>query len=438
MKVKASYTLLNNTITQTQLGEFFDSEREHGVINVFPAQRPTDWVGFGGAFTESAAYNYSLMSDENKQRTLEALFGESGLKYNFCRICIGSSDFGLNEYCYVEENDYDLHTFSIERDKKYVIPFIKDAISYAKYPIKLFASPWSPPAFMKDTNYRFQGGKLKAEYYELYAEYLIKFVKAYQEEGIFISVMSLQNEAKAKTTWESCQYTAEEEAVFAKVLRKRLNAHGLQLELLCWDHNKERLYERASATFDAAGDVLDGVGFHWYTGDHYGAIDAVRKQYPDKRVLLTEFCRSFSNIDHTTTAYAKEHVNVIANGAQGICEWNLILDENGGPYHNRPQNGGCDAPIRFNTSENTVNFSKIYYDTWMFSHFIQPHANTLYTSSFHELVQTCAVKNPDGSIVVTIVNRTGNEYGLLHLRMYGKALEISLPEDAIVTIILEP
>ena len=438
MKVKAAYLQRGTTIEPLTLGEFHESPREHGVVNVFSVKRPTSWMGFGGAFTESAAYNYSLMSDENKKKTLELLFGESGLRYSFCRLCIGSCDFTLDEYCYIQENDCDLSTFSIDRDKKYIIPFVKDAMAYANYPLTFFASPWSPPAFMKDTNSRFNGGKLKEEYYSLYAEYMVKFLLAYKEEGIEISMLSLQNEAKAATTWESCQYTAEEEAKFAKILRNTLDAHRLDVKLICWDHNKERLYERAEVCFENAGDVLDGIGFHWYSGDHYSAIDAVRTQYPDKFIILSEFCRTLGQIDKTTTAYAKEIVNTIANGTQGICEWNFILDENGGPFHNRSQSDGCDAPIRFDSHTNTVATSNIYHQMWMLAHFVELNANTLYTSSFHELVQCCAMENPDGNIVVCIYNNTGNDYGLLHLRYKQKALEFSLPINAMVTIILEP
>lgn len=438
MVIKEAYLLRNCTIEKVSLGEFLPSEREHGVLNIFPIKQQTDWLGFGGSFTESAAYNYALMNKENQQKTLETLFGESGLKYKFCRLCIASSDFTLDEFCYVEDNDYDLHTFSIERDKKYVIPFLKDAIAYAKHQLLLFASPWSPPAFMKDTHKRPEGGKLKKEYYPLYAEYLIKFLKAYQSEGIEIPILTLQNEAKAKTTWESCQFTAEEEAELAKILHPKLQQHHLQTKLICWDHNKERLYERACASFDSAGDVLDGVAFHWYTGDHYDAIDAVRKQYPDKLVILSEFCRSLSSIDHTTTAYAKELLNTIKHGTQGICEWNLILDEQGGPYHYRIENGGCDAPIRFNKSTQELAFSEIYYQTWMFAHFIKPNANALYTSSFHELVQISAMQNPDGTIIANIFNNTDNDYGSLHVRYNCTALEINLPKRALLTLVLQP
>ena len=376
------------------------------------------------------------MSEENKKKSLEALFGESGLKYSFCRLCIGSSDFAIDEFCYVSENDYSLESFSIERDKKYVIPFLKDAIAYAKHELVLFASPWSPPAFMKDTNCRFAGGKLKKEYYDLYAQYLVKFLKAYLAEGIKISFITLQNEAKAKTTWESCQYTAEEEAELAKILHKHLQENNLNVKIMCWDHNKERLFERACNSYESAGECLDGAAFHWYSGDHYEAISLLKKQYPNKKVILSEFCRSLSSIDKTATAYTKEMLYTIKHGVQGICEWNLILNKEGGPYHNRIKHGGCDAPIRFDAKANKIKFSEIYNEAWMFAHFVKPGANALYTSTFDEGVQICAMQNLDGSIVVNLFNSTKVNYKSLHLRYNDNALEFALPSRAVLTILL--
>ena len=166
MKAKRCFEYIDGKIQEFSVGDFKEVEQESRLLNVYSLKK-AEWLGFGGAFTDSSSYCYSLLKNEEKQKVLEGLFGESGLKYRFCRLCIASSDFALNEFCYVENNDYDLSTFSIERDKKYVIPFLKDAIAYAKHELVLFASPWSPPAFMKDTNCRFAGGKLKKEYYDL-------------------------------------------------------------------------------------------------------------------------------------------------------------------------------------------------------------------------------------------------------------------------------
>lgn len=184
------------SIKKLESVNFVDTTSEGGLINIFPLEK-SEIVGFGGAFTESAAYNYSIADAKAKKEILEWLFGEEGLNYIFCRVCIGSSDFALDEYCYVDENDLTLETFNIEKDKLYIIPFIKAAMELSKQKIEILASPWSPPAFMKDNNTRFQGGKLKKEYYELYADYIIKFLEAYEKEGVKISALSIQNEPKA-------------------------------------------------------------------------------------------------------------------------------------------------------------------------------------------------------------------------------------------------
>ena len=144
-------------------------------INIFPVEKQSI-IGFGGAFTESSAYLYSLMSKDNKLKALELLFGDSGLKYRLCRVCIGSCDFSTEAYTYVADGDSSLESFDISRDKKYVIPFIKDAMEYIKGDFTLIASPWSPPAFMKDNESLFEGGCLKEEFYSIYADYIVKFI----------------------------------------------------------------------------------------------------------------------------------------------------------------------------------------------------------------------------------------------------------------------
>ena len=405
---------------------------EAPMINVYNVDRQKI-IGFGGAFTESAAYNYSLMSAIDKKKCLEYLFGESGLRYNFCRLCIGSSDFALEEYCYVKEQDELLETFSIERDKKYIIPFLKDAMEYTKNKLILFASPWSPPAFMKTNSTRFSGGKLKEEYYNLYAEYLIRFILGYKNEGIEISMLTLQNEAHASQTWESCVFDAEDEVKLAKILSARLKEYNLNVKLLCWDHNKERLYERAVDTFSKAEDAIDGIAFHWYSGDHFNGVDLVYQTYPDKLLLETEFCKSSAE-DKVQTRYAKEMANCLSCGTMGICEWNLILDEKGGPYHNRK--GGCDAPIRLKP-DNTIERSKIYWESYMFSHFIQSGAIALATSSFNSGVYASAVKNPNGEIVVSVVNELNEDFDDCRIYIQNRYISLPIKKETVTTVIFE-
>ena len=165
--------------------------RETNVINVFDEIEYQDIIGFGGAFTESAAYNYSLLSDEQKKLFMQGYFSrESGIGYNFGRTHINSCDFSLDIYTYIENGDSELKTFSIERDRKYIIPFIKDAMAYCDDELVLFASPWSPPAFMKDNESSVGGGSLKEEYKTVWARYYAKYIKAMRDEGIEISAQS--------------------------------------------------------------------------------------------------------------------------------------------------------------------------------------------------------------------------------------------------------
>ena len=317
MKIKEAYQLVNYKIKKIKLKDFYESDKEGNLLNVYPISLGI-FEGFGGTINESSAYNFSRLNQKDKKKALELMLGEDGLKYSLFRLCVGSSDFTTHSYCYVEDDDKDLSTFSIKEDKKYIIPFIKEMQAYAKNNIRFMASPWSPPAFMKTNNERKHGGHLKKEYYDLYAEYIIKFLKAYKEEGIDITYLTIQNEQKAIQTWESCVYSKEEEVAFAKVLTNHLAKNNLKVELLCWDHNKERLFERANYALSQC-DLFSGSGFHWYSGNHYDVIRHLKMLYPNKKIIETEFCRSYG-LDETSTSYSLEFVNNFRLGVNGIIE----------------------------------------------------------------------------------------------------------------------
>ncbi len=401
-----------------------------GCVNVYP-EKKQEILGFGGAFTESSAYNYSLMSKDEKKRTLELLFGASGLRFNFCRICLGSSDFALDEYSYIKDGDYSLSTFSIERDKKYVIPFIRDAQKAAADEIFFFASPWSPPAFFKTSGVLKQGGSLKKEHYELYAEYMAKFVEAYRAEGIKISALTLQNEPDAAMTWESCKFTAKEEAEFLLCLHKTLAAHNLDVKLLFWDHNKGDVYNHAKAVYPVVGDKAWGMGFHWYEGSHYDELSLVKQLYPDKVLIETEFCY---NITYRYNTYRAEIQNNLNHGVSAICDWNMILDDDGGPFHNR--NVGDDAPVCFLKNENRVEKHGLYGQMYMFSHYIRRGAVMLHTSSFDEDVTVSAALNPDGTIVVQLHTKR-REAQQVSVKIGYESAKVTVLPDAVVTLVVK-
>lgn len=201
-------------LPERQTGHY-DPKRDVIVIN--SKHEYQDFMGFGGAFTESAAFTLSEAPTEVRDEAIRAYFSkDQGLGYVLGRVHIHSCDFSLENYTYVEEGDKELASFDISREDKWVVPMIKDAMRYSNEPIKILASPWSPPAFMKDTKEMNYGGKLLPEYYESWANYYAKFVHAMKQREIDIWGVSVQNEPLATQTWDSCIYTAEEERDFVK------------------------------------------------------------------------------------------------------------------------------------------------------------------------------------------------------------------------------
>ncbi|HEX3076409.1 MAG TPA: hypothetical protein VHQ24_06055 [Lachnospiraceae bacterium] len=294
MKIKCYQSNEVIQFKTTDLSFYEDERSEMNLIKVYPKEIRQTILGFGGAFTEAAAETMATMSESKKEQFLQAYFGEAGNRYNFCRTHIQSCDFSLGNYAYVEDpKDNELKTFSIERDKQYLIPMIKEALTINPE-IELLASPWSPPAFMKSNQEMNHGGKLKKEYYQLWADMIVRYVEEYRKLGITIHRISVQNEPKATQTWDSCLYTGEEEGIFAtKYLKKTLDVYGYSnITIAIWDHNKDCILERADETFSVLGakESVGAIAFHWYTGDHFEALDAVRGKYPDKELIFTEGC----------------------------------------------------------------------------------------------------------------------------------------------------
>src|SRR5690242_7166897 len=186
-------------------------------VFVSPNKRAQTILGIGGALTDSSAETFAKIPAAKQQEILDAYYDPNkGIRYTLARTNIHSCDFSSASYTYVTEGDKDLSSFSVNHDKQYRIPFIKRVIAATGGRLTLFASPWSPPAFMKTNNDILHGGKLKPEFYQSWANYYTKFIKAYEREGIPIWGITIQNEPMATQTWESCIYTGEEERDFLK------------------------------------------------------------------------------------------------------------------------------------------------------------------------------------------------------------------------------
>lgn len=395
-------------------------------------------LGFGGAFTQSSGYVFNSSNEEIRHKIVENYFSESGLHYSLCRIPIGSCDFSPESYSYSYQND--LADFSIQKDKTYQIPFIKSAQTQNKN-LKLIASPWSPPAFMKDNNNLYHGGKLLEKYKKLYAEYLVRFVKSYASEGISIDYMTIQNEPNATQPWESCRYTAKEETDFLKnYLFPAFQKNHLKTKFLIWDHNKDAILQRTLACFVENGglDLASGIAFHWYTGSHFENLNLVHKLFPEKLLLHTEGCTGYSKFhpkDELQNAemYASEMIGDFKHGVSGFVDWNLVLDYYGGQNHKRNY---CNSPMMLNKKRSDIIKTPSFYYMAHFSKFIQPQAKRIHLSTFSENILGTAFQNPDQSIVVILCNKNdfNMEYNLCYKNQF---FHDNLDRHAIVTFVFD-
>lgn len=416
-------------------------------IFIDPSHSFQTFFGIGGALTDASAETFAKLPAERQKELLRAYYDTAaGIGYTIGRTNINSCDFSSDMYTYVTDGDKDLKSFNIAHDEKYKIPLIKQAIAASGNKLNLFVSPWSPPAWMKDNNDMLHGGKLKPEFYDAWSNYYVKFINAYEKAGIPVWGLTVQNEPMAKQTWESCMYTAEEERDFIKNhLGPTLQKSNLSSKkLLAWDHNRDLLYQRASTLLndrDAAKYVW-GIGFHWYEvwngGRQYENVKRVTETFPDKNLMLTEACNypfSWDTFNQWKWGenYGENILNDLNNGAVGWTDWNILLDETGGPNH---VNNFCFAPVHAKTKEGTLHYMNSYYYIGHFSKFIRPGAKRIISSSNRVQLLTTAFKNTNGKLAVVVMNPTAEKFSY---RMYigKKAVEATSLPRSINTMIVE-
>lgn len=411
---------IRQIVTDYGAGKFWEEELHKAgevqdcmhVINVYPDVAYQAMRGFGGAFTESAAYNYAAMSEEKQKELVAAYFGQEGLRYHMGRVHMNSCDFALGNYTYVEEGDAELKSFSIAHDFEKIIPLIRKAQEEAGEEMEFLVSPWSPPSFMKTNGEMNNGGKLKKEFYPAWAAYFVKFIKAYREAGIPIKFLTVQNEPMAVQTWDSCIYTSKEEAEFVREhLGPTLAREGFSdIGIFVWDHNKEEAYQRFKevAADKETAKYIDGAAVHWYTGDHFDAIELIRKKYPGKEVFFTEGCVEYSRFADSgevekAEMYAHDMLGNLNAGISASFDWNLFLDREGGPNH---VGNFCAAPIMCDVEKNTYEKRLTYYYIGHFSRYIKPGAVRIGATRYTDAVEVTAFQNPDGERVLILLNKT--------------------------------
>ncbi|MEC0130817.1 MULTISPECIES: glycoside hydrolase family 30 protein [Paenibacillus] len=414
---------------------------ESELINIYDDLEYQEIEGFGGALTESSAVTISKLSAAKQKEIIDAYFHpEHGIGYTLCRSHIQSCDFSLGNYAYVEEGDAELRSFDISRDHESVIPLIKNAAAAVGEDFRLFSSPWSPPAFMKTNGQMNGGGALKPEYREAWANMFVKYIEAYAAEGIDIWAVSVQNEAKAVQRWDSCLYTAEEEKDFVRdYLGPALEQAGLgHVKVMIWDHNKERVYDRAKVAFEdqVASKYIWGICFHWYSGDHFEALSAVHDRFPDKKLFFSEGCQEGGvhlGSWNTGERYGHDIIGNLNNWMSSWTDWNIVLDEQGGPNH---VGNYCDAPIIGDTKNDEITFESSFYYIGHFSKYIRPGAKRIGFSKYTDKLETTAFRNPDGTIAVIVMNRTEQELPFT-LRFHDELAENMIPAHAIQTLLIK-
>ena len=416
-------------------------------IFIDPTHQFEKFVGIGAAFTDASAEVFAALPEEKQQTFLKAYFGKEGINYSFSRTHIASCDFSSASYDYVEKNDSSLGTFSIAHDKKYRIPFIKKAMAAAGGELKMFVSPWSPPAWMKDNNDRLHGGKLLDKYKQAWANHYIKFIQAYEKEGIPVWGLSVQNEPMAVQRWESCVYNAEDERDFVKnYLGPTLEKAGMKdKKLIVWDHNRDLIFQRGSTIFNDpdAAKYIWGIGFHWYetwTGSdmQFENLQRVHEAFPDKNLIFTEGCVEGFDYDDLKNwrlgeRYGKSMIHDFNNGTVAWTDWNILLNEKGGPNH---VGNYCFAPVHADLRTGDLIFTNSYYYIGHFSRFIRPGARRISCSSSRDVLQATAFVNPDGKIVVVVMNASDEDMPY-HLWIKGKAVAVNSLSHSIATLVLE-
>jgi len=444
----AKDTALRLTQTPDVLFENFGQPLEsQACIFVDPAKTFQTMIGIGGALTDASAEVFAKLSVEKQKEILTAYYdSEKGIGYNFARTNIASCDFSSETYSYIADNDSLLTTFNVAHDEKFRIPFIKQAIAAAGGKLKLFASPWSPPAWMKDNQNALRGGKLLRKFDQTWANHYVKFIKAYQSQGIPVWGLSVQNEPMATQSWESCIFTAEEERDFIKnFLGPTLQKNGLgDKKLIAWDHNRDLIYQRASILLEdpEAAKYIWGIGFHWYetwtgSGMQFENLKRVKEAFPDKSLIFTEGCVEkfgFDKINDWSLGekYGYSMVNDFNCGTVAWTDWNVLLDETGGPNH---VGNLCFAPVHANLQTGKLIYTNSYYYIGHFSKFIKPEAKRISCSTNRDKLQSTAFINPDGKIVVVVMNLSDGKLPF-RLCISGKAASVTSLPHSIMTVII--
>jgi glucosylceramidase len=398
-----------------------------------------EMLGFGAAITEASAYVLSRLNDAERQPVMHDLFSADAMNLNVCRTCVGSSDYATKVYSYDESTtpDPELRNFSLEHDKAYYLPILREARK-VNPELFLFSSPWSPPGWMKPNN-SMLGGAMRKQSFGPYAKYFLKFLDGYKAEGVAINAVTVQNETDAEQEGHmpACLWAQEAEIEFVREhLGPALRKAGLPTKIWVLDHNYS-LWGRAIDELSDTGayEFIDGIAWHGYVGEP-SAMTRVHDAFPAKSEYWTEGGPDINQPDYQTdwTKWADQFNGILNNWARSITAWNVALDEKGkpnvGPF-------SCGGVITVDNATHKITQSGQY---WAFAHYskhVKRGAKVFATDGIGQMgtggaVSHTGFRNPDGSFAVVIAN-TGSERRV-QLVKGSHTLDVQLPADSVQTL----
>lgn len=420
-------------IDSLNFGTFLDSET---TIQVDERQLYQKMDGFGYSLTGGSALNIYSMNPDVRKEVIKDLFDcNTGKCVSYLRISIGASDLDEKVFSYDDlpsgQTDFPLEKFTIEQDKKYLIPTLKEIFKHQEN-IKIMASPWSAPSWMK-TNGSTIGGSLKSEYYNVYARYLMKYIHFMEQEGITIDALTIQNEPQHGGNNPSMLMSAEEQSDFIKNhLGPLFSQNGVKTKIIIWDHNCNLYSFPLSILRDEkAYPYVDGSAFHLYEGD-ISAMSVVHNEFPEKNLYFTEQWTGANSDFKTDMVWHSRHLLIGAsrNWAKIVLEWNLASNAAFGPH----TPGGCSlCQGALTIDQNTYQYNVSYYLIAHLSRFVLPGSNRIF-SSYFESYPNVAFLRPDGKKVLFIMNESASKKSI-NIQDGVHKFSISLAPSSINTIV---
>lgn len=413
-----------------------DKQTTGSMIYLDPTRSFQTILGFGAAFTDAACYMFNQLSAPVRDRLFDELFSPTQLGLNVNRVCMGSSDYATKLYSYCDgEADPELKRFSIEHDRQWNLPMMREAL--AKNPdMFIFASPWSPPGWMK-SNGSMLGGNMQRQYMPSHAQYFVRFIQEYAKEGVHVRAVTINNEVDTDQDGRmpACAWPQEYEVDFIRYhLGPAFEKAGIDAKIWMIDHNYN-LWGRALASLDEPGllKYCNAIAWHGYVGDPK-RISQVQSSFPQVEMYWTEGGPDVTNADYATdwAKWGKTFTMNLRNHCRAITAWNLALDEKGNP------NIGpfpCGGIVTIDSQSKEVSYSGQFWAMAQFSKFVKRGAQCISSVSEEdgELMHV-AFKNPDGQYVLVVTN-AGDKPRLVTVAVSEQYANVQLDPNSITTLV---